>query len=128
MRKALFERSLECGFKSFHIGPWREAQDLELELLRRIVAKLETLSEPFEDRGEMLEIYKLLFLLEVSQERAALERVTTQRAATEQSKQSIEEVKSSVDWARLLPLLLATGIVLGVIVAELLGLDMRRVL
>ncbi len=105
----------------------REVQDLELELLRRILGRLETLSESFfdKDQGEMLEMYRLLFLLEVSKEQASLQQAATKQVSTEQS---IEEVKSSVDWARLLPLLLAAGVVLGVIIAELLGLDMRRVL
>ena len=128
MRKPLSERSSEryVWLRSFHVQNYRrEVQDLELELLKRIVAKLETLSETFsEDRGELLEMYKLLFLLEMSKERAALEQTATEQS----TKQSIEEVKSSVDWARLLPLLLAVGVVLGVIIAELLGLDMRRVL
>ena len=91
---------------------WLEppVQDLELELLRRILMKLESLSdfceEPHE-QGDMLELYSLLRLLEVSKRQASAREV-------------------SVDWARLLPLLLAVGVVLGVIIAELLGLDMRR--
>ena len=120
MRKPPFERSPErYWLKSLHVRDhWQEVQDLELELLRRIVGKLETLSEPFKDRGEVLEMYRLLLLLEVSKH-----QTSSKQASTE-----IEEVKSSVDWARLLPLLLAAGVVLGVIIAELLGLDMRRVL
>ena len=90
---------------------------VELELLRSMVEKLERLSgtntPPSEtDRIDMLEMYSLLLLLEVSQP----------------SQASSKEGKDSVDWARLLPLLLAVGVVLGVILAELLGLDMRRIL
>ena len=122
MRKPPSERLSEYWLRSLHVRDhWQEVQDLELELLRRILGKLETLSEPFKDRGEMLEMYRLLLLLEVSKQRASLQQAAAEQAST-------EEVKSSVDWARLLPLLLAAGVVLGVIIAELLGLDMRRVL
>ena len=92
---------------------------VELELLRSMVETLERLSNTRAnaqlsetDKKNMLEMYSLLLLLEVSQHTQASSR----------------EVKSRVDWARLLPLLLAVGVVLGVILAELLGLDMRRVL
>ncbi len=70
--------------------------------------KLESLSEGSEAEGDLREMYGLLLLLELS------------------SGASTKEDKSSVDWARLLPLLLAVGVVLGVVVAQLLGLDMRR--
>ena len=69
-------------------------------------------AQPSEMDKDMLEMYSLLLLLEVSQPTQAPSK----------------EVESGVDWARLLPLLLAVGVVLGVILAELLGLDMRRVL
>ena len=86
-----------------------KGQDPEVELLRRILLKLEALSLPEceGERTEMLEMYRLLLLLEVNKQ---------------------VPHRSSVDWARLLPLLLAAGVVLGVIVAQLLGLDMRHAL
>ena len=100
-----------------YFGFKRSYQDLELELFKRIVAKLEALSHAPSNiaplaRDDVAEMYRLLLLLEI----------------TKQLQDGpVQEVRS-VDWARLLPLLLAVGVVLGVILAELLGLDMRRVL
>ena len=88
-----------------------------MELLKRMVAKLESLSDSLceRERTEMLEMHKLLLLLEVRRSQGAEGREEDDRA-------------SRVDWARLLPLLLAAGVVLGVVVAQLLGLDMRHAL
>ena len=92
-------------------------RDAELELLRRVVAKLESLSDALceYERAELLEMHKLLLLLEVRHSQGVREREE-------------DESASRVDWARLLPLLLAAGVVLGVVVAQLLGLDMRHAL
>ena len=95
---------------------WSQSH-LEVELLRRILEKLESLLSNAGmtegERSDMLEMYRLLLLLEVSKQEAS-------------EHDAQPENKSSVDWARLLPLLLAVGVVLGVVVAQLLGLDMRR--
>ena len=106
-----------------YLGFKQSYQDLELELLRRVVHKLEALSnatprsKDMSERGssnrdEVAEMYRLLLLLEV----------------TKQLQYTPAQEVRGVDWARLLPLLLAVGVVLGVILAELLGLDMRRIL
>ena len=99
--------------RRFYAQP--SAKDAELELLRRMVVKLESLSDALceRERAEMLEMHKLLLLLEVRRSQGASEE---------------GEGASRVDWARLLPLLLAAGVVLGVVVAQLLGLDMRHAL
>ncbi len=101
--------------RSLHAKP--SIRDTELELLRRVVVKLESLSDVLceYERAEMLEIHKLLLLLEVRHSQGVREREEGESA-------------SRVDWARLLPLLLAAGVVLGVVVAQLLGLDMRHAL
>ena len=72
---------------------------------------------PEVSRDDMLQMRELLLLLELS--RASQEGAGEAECQVE---------KSDVDWARLLPLLLAVGVVLGVITAQLLGLDMRRAL
>jgi len=80
-------------------GRKERGEDLELELLRRIVGRLEKL-----EGEEDAEAQRLLIRLEVSR---------------------LLPSEREVDWGRLLPLLLSLGVVLAVIIAHLLGADVR---